>query len=187
MKNVFNSFLNAVIWVVIVLLLFLVGSGLYQHFFNQEKYTGFLGIGYAVVVSGSMEPNIHVNDMILYQRKAQEDYEVGDPIVYAREKGGDESMLITHRIISIDGDTLVTQGDANSVADDPIEFSDVVGRVVWRIPKIGIAVDFVKTPVGLCCVAACVVILFILNIFLTKGRNKKRPVKTVMGDQYIEY
>ncbi len=189
MKDFLSTVFGAIAWVVILVLLFLVTSGIYQHFLSSKPYSGFFGIGYAVVVSGSMEPNIKVNDLILYQDHDREDYNVGDPIVYVRDAGTDNEMLITHRIIEISGNDLVTRGDANRISDDPITFDDVVGRVVFRVPYIGVAVGFVKTPVGMWVALGFVIFLIILNLTVSALQRKKRKhvVQTVMGEQIMRY
>lgn len=189
MKDFLNTVFSAIAWVVILVLLFLVTSGIYQHFLSPKPYSGFLGIGYAVVVSGSMEPNIHINDLILYQEHDKRDYYVGDPIVYVRDAGTADEMLITHRIVEIDGETLVTRGDANRISDNPITFNEVVGRVVLRVPYIGVAVGFVKTPVGMWVALGFVVLLIIINISISLLQRKKRKhiVQTVMGEQVMRY
>ena len=189
MKDFLNTVFSAIAWVVILVLLFLVTSGIYQYFLSPKPYNGFLGIGYAVVVSGSMEPNIRINDLILYQDHARADYQVGDPIVYVRDAGTPDEMLITHRIVEINGNDLVTRGDANRISDSPITFDDVVGRVVFRVPYIGVAVGFVKTPAGMWVALGFVVLLIILNLTISLLQSKKRKhvVQTVMGEQIIRY
>lgn len=99
------------------------------------------GFGAAVVLSGSMEPNLSVNDVIFVRETNQ--YDVGDIVVYQSGK-----TLIVHRIIARDGKTIITQGDANHVADDPIQLGAIKGEVVGHIPFVGVVVNALKTPVG---------------------------------------
>ena len=99
------------------------------------------GTGAAVVLSGSMEPTLSKGDLI-FVRQAGE-LHTGDIVVYQSE-----NMLVVHRIITIDGDTVVTQGDANNAADDPIDLSQVKGVVRFHIPYIGTILEAIKTPIG---------------------------------------
>jgi len=99
------------------------------------------GIGAAVVLSGSMEPALQVDDLIFV--KAQDDFEVGEIVVF--QDGG---SLTVHRLITIDEQTAVTKGDANNAQDDPIAVEQLIGCVVGRLPKMGIVTRFLKTPVG---------------------------------------
>ena len=91
MKSFFSSVLNALLWAVMALLIFMVLSGVVQRYFGHSS-NGLFGIGYAVVVSGSMEPNIHVDDMIIYHEHPADDYQVGDVIVYRRNAGTPEEI-----------------------------------------------------------------------------------------------
>lgn len=106
------------------------------------------GTGFAVVLSGSMEPTLHVNDLLVVRRSDQ--YNVGDIVVY---QSGYE--LIVHRVIAADGDTLVTRGDANNAADPPIDVSAVKGVVAARVPVLGTVVSALKTPTGILVLLVC--------------------------------
>jgi len=99
------------------------------------------GYGCAVVLSGSMEPALQVDDLIFV--KAQDEFEVNDIVVF--QDGG---SLTVHRLMHLDGQTAVTKGDANNAADDPIAVEQLIGCVVGRLPKMGIVTRFLKTPVG---------------------------------------
>ena len=97
------------------------------------------GYGAAVVLSGSMEPTFATGDLIVV--KAREDYSVDDIVVY--QNG---SMLVVHRIMEIDGETVITRGDANNVDDAPIGKSTIKGGVIGHIPYAGRLVQVLKTP-----------------------------------------
>lgn len=111
------------------------------------------GWGASVVLSGSMEPALSVDDLVFV--RAQKSYTEGDVIVY--QYG---SILVIHRIISIDGDEIITQGDANNTADQPIELSVVKGRAVGHIPFVGVIVRFLQSAVGFFIVLIAAVIFF---------------------------
>lgn len=111
------------------------------------------GYGISVVLSGSMEPALSENDLVIVHE--QDTYEKDDIVVY--QSG---SILVIHRIMSIDGDTVVTQGDANNAEDDPIALSEIKGKMVARLPKIGAAGLFLKTPAGFLLAVIVAVLLF---------------------------
>lgn len=119
------------------------------------------GCGMSVVLSGSMEPTLKVNDLILVRETDQ--YEVGDIVVY---QSGYE--LIVHRIVFMDGNEIVTQGDANSAADSPIDREAVKGIVRARIPFVGKLVGFLKKPVGILLVLVCAFLLVELSFWREK-------------------
>jgi signal peptidase I len=107
----------------------------------QNRLTSFGGYGLSVVLSGSMEPFLYIDDLVIIEETKE--VEVGDVVVY--EKDDD---LIIHRVVEADGDMLVTQGDANDVADDPISLSDVRGKMVSFVPAVGRVIRAVRAPVA---------------------------------------
>jgi signal peptidase I len=100
-----------------------------------------LGIRQAVVMSGSMEPAIGIGDLIVI--RLQNKYREGDIITYL-----DKQKLVTHRVLSIQPDQLLTQGDANNTPDSPIDIKQVLGRMILRLPHVGSFFWFMRTPCG---------------------------------------
>lgn len=110
------------------------------------------GYGASVVLSGSMEPEFSKGDLIVVAES--ESYALDDIVVFQ-----DGASLVVHRIIEVDGDKLVTKGDANNVADEPIEISAIKGKVLFHIDKLGSVVSFFKTPVGTVLIIAAAIAL----------------------------
>ena len=118
-----------------------------------KKSPTVFGFSSSVVLTGSMSGAIEPNDLIITRR--QSDYTVGDIITFS---SGTSS--VTHRIISADGEGYRTKGDANNTADAlPVIKSDVIGKVVLIIPKIGAFIGFVQTPAGFLSFLALLVII----------------------------
>jgi len=124
------------------------------------------GIGMAVVLSGSMSPALDVNDLVIVRET--DSYEVNDIVVYQSS-----DTLIVHRIISKDGETIVTQGDANNVADAPIEIHAIKGEVIARIPAAGLVVNALKTPAGILIALIIAVALLELSFRKEKDSSEK--------------
>lgn len=97
-----------------------------------------------VVSSGSMYPTLNIGDLIVVQRAAPNQLEIGDIVVfmdpYARLKAP-----IVHRIVDIIIDNsgnykIATTGDALGVGLDqfsPWDASLLIGKVIMRFPYIG--------------------------------------------------
>ena len=102
--------------------------------------------GYATleVVSGSMEPTIKIGDMIVINTKGK-DYKVDDIITFYDEN----DSFVTHRIIEINDDKIITQGDANDSKDSPIVKDKIVGKYVKKINGLGFVLKTLKNPVAL--------------------------------------
>lgn len=118
------------------------------------------GYGLANVLSGSMEPTFSKGTLLLVKdtRQVQE----GDIIVY---QSGNE--LIVHRIVSLNGEKVITQGDANNVADEPFEKSQIKGKVIGWIPMLGNVAAILKTPVA-------IILVLILAFLLVEGSFRKQ-------------
>lgn len=144
-NNRHNSIATSIIRrVILVILGLIIGTNAYLA--NAKTLTGNqmpmpFGYGAAVVLSGSMEPVLSKGDLIIVKEK--ESYKVGDVVVFQSGKS-----LIVHRIIKKDDKKVITQGDANNVADPEFDTQFIKGKEVFRIPYIGVLVDIIKTPTG---------------------------------------
>ena len=75
------------------------------------------------VATGSMGDTIKIDDYVLSIK--QKSYKEGDAITF---KYNDN--FVTHRIVKIDGDKIITKGDANNDPDEEINISQVTGKVL---------------------------------------------------------
>lgn len=89
-----------------------------------KKYVKVFNHTFFVVSSGSMLGSININDIIIV--KLTNDVKVNDIITYE-----EDNYFITHRVVSVNGDKIVTRGDANTSDDNPIDINDVLGKVVF--------------------------------------------------------
>lgn len=104
----------------------------------------------AAVTSQSMWPTLKKGDLIFLKGVDKpEDLRIGDIIAFEHPKG-----ITLHRVKSIEGDLITTQGDANAVPDGPIHFSQVVGRVpklggrLARVPYVGGIIGLIGLNAG---------------------------------------
>ena len=58
-----------------------------------------------------------------------------------------EDSFITHRVIKINEDTVITKGDANNSEDRQINKNQILGKVIYIIPKVSIWKKVLSTPV----------------------------------------
>lgn len=93
--------------------------------------------GYSVmkVVTGSMEPSIHVGDYILIRETDAEDLKVGDVITFLSDDPTIKDMPNSHRITKINDDgTFTVKGDANPTEDVYTVKSDrIIGKYVRKL------------------------------------------------------
>ena len=93
----------------------------------KKDYVNVFGYTYFVVATGSMSGTIEVDDIIFV--KITKDVKVDD-IISFKNKDGD---IITHRLINLNGDKYITKGDVNNIAAEPIEKSQIIGKVKLTI------------------------------------------------------
>ncbi len=107
-----------------------------------EPLPMIFGWGNAVVMSGSMEPELPIGSLVII--KNQNDYSIGDVVTYEEEN----STLVTHRLLSLNNDVAVTKGDANNTNDSPIKTEQIRGKVQAVLPRAGNVLLWLKSPVG---------------------------------------
>ena len=133
--------------------------------FADVKYPTIFGYSTAVIVSGSMEPALSVDDLIL--NHIQSSYVEGDIITF---RSG--NSLTTHRIVAVTQEGYVTQGDANNAADlNVVSSNAIVGRVVTIIPHVGRALAFLKTPFGIMALVLVGVLIIELPFLFQRRRG----------------
>ena len=84
--------------------------------------------------SGSMSPYLEVGDVIISKKYDGGELvagENGDVVTYYGNVNG-RTELITHRVIEVDGDTVVTKGDYNTSADSPISKSEIEAVMTYK-------------------------------------------------------
>ena len=131
------------------------------------------------IVSGSMEPNIRVYDIILDKRiDSADDIKIGDVITFKSTSSISRDLIVTHRVIDIkvvNGKyEYVTKGDFNATADsDTAKMENIIGKVIIRFPQLGRLQFFVATKMGWFIIvllpAACVIIYDIIKLIKLIG------------------
>ncbi len=109
------------------------------------------------VRSGSMTPAIETGDVVVTKPIAPLSAHVGDVVTFVDPEG--TGKLFSHRVQSVHvvgGDVaFVTRGDANTSTEHwRVPAGGSVGKVAYRIPKIGYALSYVDSgPARLALVA----------------------------------
>lgn len=106
------------------------------------------------IVSGSMEPNIKVYDVVLDSSVSDPaSIKVGDVITFKSTASISRDLTVTHRVVDIklvNGKyEYVTKGDWNPAIDsDTAKFENVIGKVILRFPQLGRVQFFLSTRMG---------------------------------------
>lgn len=125
------------------------------------------GFGASLVLSGSMEPEISTDDLVFVRKPGE--LHVGDVILY---DAGESRVL--HRITYMDGDTVITKGDANNTEDKPISSGSVLGVYTGRIPGAGKVIRFVTNPPFVMAVIFILMMAAIVWIFIEERNERKK-------------
>lgn len=126
-------------------------------------------LGYSVfrVMTGSMEPEIREDSLLVVQKTPPEDIAPGDVISFFSPDPMLEGAVNTHRVVRIEKENgrtqFITKGDANVIEDTyPTDASALVGRVVFQSYGLGKAVSLLSNPL----VFGIIILLPLLVILL---------------------
>ena len=169
LKKIWNIASTVLVVLMVLCAVFLMGSRL---------------MGYRVftVISGSMEPQYSVGDLIYVKTVDVNTIQVGDPITFVLNE---DLVVATHRVVEIDAENqrFYTKGDANEIVDnEPVHFNNVIGVPQFSIPKLGYVSDFIQNPPGMYITLAAGSVLIIL-VFLPDMLRKKKPEEASASDE----
>lgn len=137
-KNIIKILTNIVYFLLAIIVIILIYNIIQVGILNKP-YMDIFGYSFFQVKTGSMSGTIEIGDIIIV--KLTKEVSEDDIITYEKEQ-----ILITHRIIEKQGDSITTKGDANNAADEPINSSEVIGKVVYTLKNIEIWKEVFKTP-----------------------------------------
>lgn len=141
----------------------------------DKKITTVGGYGMLEVVSGSMEPTIHVGDIIVINTN-DKNYKVGDIVTFYDREGS----FVTHRIIAIVEQQIVTQGDHNNTEDDAIFMDDIVGKYKFKIGGGGIFLATLKSPLTM-------IMIFIIGVLICVYVSTDKNGNPILDEEEKEY
>lgn len=105
------------------------------------------GYNLLMVRSESMVPYLNIGDLIVtgpMNGPFKGEISPGTVVTYQYR-----NELVTHRVKQIDGEVLVTQGDATEDPDPwQVTINDVRGVFLFKIPSVGYVTRFVQTKTG---------------------------------------
>ena len=151
-------------WVVnvlttLIIILGLIIGGLYV-----------LGIKPYIVLSGSMEPKVPTGSICFINTGVKYDNIKEKDIIAFKV----ENVLVTHRVVAITEEGMVTKGDANEENDAVITTKEnYVGKNIYSIPKVGYVVRAIQTTKGKIIFGTVVVLLLVSAIFFGEVDKKK--------------
>ena len=176
LNKIFQIFIDILIFI-ITLLVFLSLYNMISIKVLHKNQNNIFGITIFKIISGSMEPTINVNDLIVV---SQTDQIKENDIVTYRENDD----FITHRVIKIEGDILTTKGDSNNSTDTKINKSRIVGKVILVIPKGGIIREILVKPQVIISVVITLILFSLCLSYIPK--NKREEIEIIELEEPIK-
>ena len=179
-KRLLKTILIKLIYILILPIILWDLAIIIQTIQNPQETPSVFGIKTFCIISGSMEPEIEINDVVLIKEVPQNEIDKGDIISFVVN-----GETITHRVINIEsrnGELLyTTQGDANNIEDETkITFEDIEGKYIGKIPKIGKIILALKSKVTL-----GIVLVILISLYIVEQRINNKKIKR--NRERIEY
>ena len=129
-----------------------------------------------VIVSGSMEPEIHTGSLAFIDTKVPyEDIKEKYIIAFKNESGS----MVVHRAVNVSDRGIETKGDANDVLDGVTTTSDnYYGKDMFSIPNIGYVLFAIKSKRGIIITVTAIVAYILLGYIIGDNNDKKEKEAT---------
>ena len=174
-------------WIFDIILFIILAIALimaYNHIqinIKGNTYTTMLGYSAFEVATGSMSNTIEIGDVILVKLiEPNEPVSENEIVVFTQD-----TKLVTHRIIKINGDKIITKGDANNTQDDPISRGQIIGKVLKIIPDVKMWKEIILTPKVLIPTSISILLLWIFFSY-DKEKDVKKTKKVIEEQEYID-
>ena len=159
-KKIWDITTTIIVAVVVLCAIFLMGCRL-------------IGLRAFNVISGSMEPEYSVGDLIYVKKVDPSEVEVGDDITFVLNE---HLQVATHRVIKVEMKEgtndegkpytyylYYTKGLANKDPDQtPVHSENLIGTPVFAIPYLGYVSDYIQHPPGTYIAIGAMAVLILL-------------------------
>ena len=132
---------------------------------RENKVPTFFGLSFSVVVTGSMEPDIRVGELLVVREIPMDRVEEGDDILFISQSGPVQGEAIVHRVIEkgTDGNGIYfrTEGINNGGVADPdrVHADNYVGKAVLHSVFWGKIFGFLSNIEVLMMIAVLVIVI----------------------------
>lgn len=159
---------RAITWIIIVLYLLMCFAG-----FVLVKMSN---LSYYVILSGSMQPEINVDDVVVSQNldetEVDQKVSIGDVATYY-----DGKSYVTHRVYdktsSQDGETVyIFKGDNNNTIDRySVKATQIRGKQVYTLKNFAGIFEFLNSIYGMIALISVLLLLFMVENTLAYAIN----------------
>lgn len=156
--NIIKKSLINLLILILLLVLALVIYSFIQINVQKKEYCDLFGYSIFKIETGSMSDVIEIEDIIIV-KLGNDNLTENDIITFKQDNN-----FITHRIIEIDEEKIITKGDSNNKIDDPITKNDVVGKVEYIFTDVRVW-KAVFTDVKV--IVSCIITLILLVLLVS--------------------
>ena len=128
LKIIKNIIINLIIFILGIIAIIAIWTSIQLNVQNKE-YINLFGYSMFSTATGSMSPTMEIGDIVIV--KIGEQAKEKDIITYKKD-----NAFITHRIIKIEGESIIAQGDNNNTQDESITKDAIIGKVVHIINNV---------------------------------------------------
>jgi signal peptidase I len=195
LKQLWNKEYFQTLITIILIVVFVFGFWYGSQFVLNTQYpmlavaSGSMCIPYGQACDGWSHPfarTLHVGDLIVVQGVSVDAIYAhpvnGDIIVYRQQHS---DTLIVHRAIEkrVEGGVtyVITKGDANSASDSPVPASNIIGKVIMRIPWVGHLALFMRESSSILLVLVVILLLIIVEFIIPMFTKKKPEAQKTEG------
>lgn len=173
-KKSIGNILTTVAFIILVPVLLVNLWIIFQSKTNEDKVPSVFGIKPFIVLSGSMESEIHKGDLIFTKEVDPSKLGIDDVIAFRDAEG----TVTTHRIIDMveeNGKTFfITKGDNNNTQDlNLVAFEDVEGEYLGRLPGLGSMMDGLSNPTTLVIVILGITVIFVIGFSISNKKDRE--------------
>lgn len=185
-KKIFRIVFKVIYQIIVIICLILAAVIIMQKVTDSNRSIA----GYRIfrVITGSMEPEYDVGEVVISKEVPAKDIKVGDDIVYSGRYGEYSGKIIMHSVIAIDKDengnyNFHVKGLHSSSVEDPqIKESQIYGVVKY---KSKILTVLYKLATNIYTVFVIILVL-VLNVFIAFNGNREDKVQKLSESTYID-
>ncbi len=188
-KKALKKALNIISWILVVLAVFMIIFTVMSSIMLEKEERNLFGVrAYAVLSDSMSKTDFDAGDIVFVKVVDPATLEVGDIISYKSAEADTHGEIITHKIRELTVDeagnpVFITYGTTTNVNDEqPVSYSQVVGKMLFSVPNVGEFFAFIKTPTGY----ILIIFLPIAILLLLQALNSFRLYKLYKAGESAE-
>ena len=185
--KVFKTIIDILLTVMVIAFVLVICL---QRFSNNE--ISLFSYRLFTVVSGSMEPEYDIGDVLVAKETLPSKIKVGDDVSYLGNSGTFNGKVVTHRVIKIEQDiegkyVFHTKGLANLVEDPVVHENQLYGVVAGEITVLSFVYKIVSNKNGMFFFIVIPILYIIASemiaFMLEKEEKRRKKLKSMKSEE----